>query len=539
MRPHCAHSRISLTPNHSIVHLGKYGSFPANQVIGRPFYLTFEILDTPESDGYKLRVVSAAELHAETLIEEADADGEAVEPESTDGTPMRTNRETVDDRSTQKLTLEEIEELKKNAGGSAKDIVAKILESHSALDQKTAFSLAKYTLRKRKKYFKRFTILPLDVSLLINYTLEERDAGRTMELRDEHIGLLGCLANVHHGGQINLDAVKPNGRYLVVDETGGLLVAAMAERMGILYPHDDEDSAEDGPPAEDEGNEESAEGSSTFRRRRPQPMSASGNTLTVIHAYGQPNLSLLKYFGYDASQPDPSHPLYTHLKSASWLQVVDPATDPILCQEPTIIPPEEMASLKPNKRTAYFFKRNRWERTKQVVDETLAGGFDGLAVATLLDHASVMKNLVPLLSGSASVAVYSPYVEPLVELMDLYSTARRTAFIHRKRELDSQKSSEDDTIDMSSIFEEFKLDPTQLLPPSLQTLRVRPWQVLPGRTHPLMTARGGAEGYLFHGVRVIPTTGTIQAAGNFRKRRKVVVASTPASTSDKDVEMAS
>lgn len=527
----------TLTLN-SIVSLGKYGNFAANQIIGRPFYLTFEIQDTPEPDGYQLRVVSATELHAETLIEEAEADGDGDEGESGAGTPMRTNQKIVDDASTQKLTLEEIEELKKEAGGAGKEIVAKLLESHSAIDQKTAFSLAKYTLRKRKKYIKRFTVLPLDVSGLANYLLSEKDTGKGMELRDEHIGLLGCLGNVHHGGQSTTEIipdVKPNGRYFVVDETGGLIVAAMAERMGILYPHDndeDEDSAAEESSAT--GNPE-PRGFTPIRRRRTRPMSASGNTITVMHAQAQPNLSLLKYFGYDINLPDESHPLHTHLKSVSWLQLKNPSHDPILSNEPTALPAAELAEMKPSKRTGYYFKRNRWEKVKSVTDEARAGGFDGLIVGTLLQPESVLQHAIPLLSGSAAVSIYSPYVEPLVKLMDFYSTARRTAFITRKRELESQKNA-DGEADLSPLKEEFEVDPTQLLPPTLHRSRVRAWQVLPGRTHPLMTSRGGAEGYLFHAVRVIPTAEHIQAAGTFRKKRKLETTSTSTPTSDKDVD---
>lgn len=546
---------IKLVPD-SLVQLGKYGNFPANQVIGRPFYYTFEIQDTTESDGYKLRVVSATELHAETLIEEAEADGEGEDQPEGSGTPMRTNRQIVDDASTQTLTLQEIEELKKEAGGAGKEIIAKILESHTALDQKTAFSLAKYTLRKRQKYMKRFTVVPLDVSTLANYMLAEKDASRTMEMRDEHIGLLGCFANVHHGGQSQgekpttdgLPAVKPNGRYYVVDETGGLVVAAMAERMGILYPHEEEDEEEEDEAEDDiESNEQTADTDGnngeaqdaplTPKRKRLQPMSASGNTITLIHAYSQPNLSLLKYFGYDINQPDTKHPLHAHLKTVTWLQMTDPAADPILANRPAVIPAEELATLKGSKRSAYHFKRNRWEKMRKVVDEAREGNFDGLVVTTLLEPTSILKNLVPLLSGSAAVSVYSPTIESLVVLMDTYSTTRRTAFINKKRELEAQRTSENEPVDLSSLYEEFELDPTLLLPPTLHRSRVRAWQVLPGRTHPLMTGRGGAEGYLFHGVRVIPTSVNIQAAGKFRKKRKLEQTSTP--TTDQDVEMAS
>jgi len=65
------------------------------------------------------------------------------------------------------------------------------------------------------------------------------------------------------------------------------------------------------------------------------------------------------------------------------------------------------------------------------------------------------------------------------------------------------------------------LNPTLLLNTAVQSARVREWQVLPGRTHPVMTGRGGAEGYLFTGVRVVPAVGRVEARGKFA-RRKIV-----------------
>jgi len=43
--------------------------------------------------------------------------------------------------------------------------------------------------------------------------------------------------------------------------------------------------------------------------------------------------------------------------------------------------------------------------------------------------------------------------------------------------------------------------------------------VLPGRTHPAMTSRGGAEGYLWTAARVIPAEGKISARGKYAKKR--------------------
>ena len=488
-----------------------------------------------------MRIITAAELHAESLITEGsgEADGEGDEPDvgGDAETPMRTNREIVDDASTQKMTLQEIEELKKGSSDAGRDIIAKLLESHSALDQKTAFSLAKYTLRKRRKYMKRFTVLPLDVSLLTNFMLEEKDAGRTMELRDELIGLIGCWGNVHHGGNVSVGP-KPNGRYLVVDETGGLIVAAMAERMGILYPHDNEDEE-----SEEESSEKPAEEISPVKER-PSQMSASRNTITLLHAHTQPNLSLLKYFGYDQDNPDESHPLFTHLKTVSWMQLVDPSSDPIYANEPEIIPDATLATYKANKRGTYYRKRSRWQRVRNVVDEARAGEYDSLLVATLMEPASVLKHAVPLLAGSAQVVVYSPTIEPLTELIDLYSTPRRTTFINARRELieeiqrQSQENNTDDPVDLAELEQEFIVDPSLLLAPTLETARIRPWQVLPGRTHPMMSGRGGADGYIFHGIRTFPTQAKIEAAGNpSRKKRKVEA--NPVPLPAEDVEMKS
>lgn len=490
-------------------------------------------------------------------------DGEAGEPgsEDYDLSTMRTNRETIDDASSQKMTLDEIEALKKDTTGAGRDIVAKLLESHSTLDQKTEFSLAKYKLRKRKKYLKRFQILPLDIPNLTKWVLEEKDASKAMELRDEMLALVGCWANVHHGGNAFVEEATgstPSGRWLVVDDTGGLLVAAMAERMGILYPPEEDDDASDLEPESTEPLQTQSsiaddtstpqpqrhQASSTpSRHNRTLGMSANNNTLTVLHNFAQPNLSFLKYFSFDANNPDESHPLHTHLKSISWMQLLDPDSEPIYATEPPIVSDTTLATWKPSKRGLHHRKRRRWERVRRVVDETRAGDFDGLVVASLMDPTSILKHAVPLLSGGAPVTIYSPHIEPLAKLADLYSTARRTGYITLSRQRKMAQSNEDEATpsqndqtttnhendSVSNEYDDdkyFPVDPTLLLVPTIQTSRVRPWQVLPGRTHPLMSSRGGAEGYVFHGIRVLPVEG-VEARGNKQSRKKRKVEESP------------
>jgi tRNA (adenine-N(1)-)-methyltransferase non-catalytic subunit len=538
-------------------------------------------------------VVPASELHAETLGSDHAPAVEAAE-ENAEGSAgfdivgedgeviMRNNRLTVDDASRQKLSMDEIEELKKAGTGSGKDIIAKIMASHNAIDEKTSFSLAKYTLRKSRKYLKRFTALPLDVGVLTEYVLE-KEAYKIMELREDLLGLICSWANIHCGATSRVQTAEDGGgqvgggRWLVVDDTGGLVTAALAERMGVLYP-DNEEEDDDSQEEEDEAlapapavqapdgatdvvqNAEQdtpdtampdadavtsdpskpSDPSAESSERPPQPrkpprphipqMSAQTNTLTVLHPNNQPNLSYLKYFGYDYGAPAPSHPLYKHLKSLSWLSLLHPEDDPQY-DEPESITDDVLATMKSSKRGTYYRKRRRWERVKSVVDETRAGGFDGLVVATAMDAKTVLKELIPLVRGGGKIVVYNQNVEPLVELCDYYSKERRAAYIAREfgpppQTQNGKKHKYDDDVDSTTEGgpedDDFPLNPTLVLAPSLQTARARQWQVLPQRTHPMMTSRGGAEGYLFTATRVLPIEGRVEARGHHGKKKRKV-----------------
>lgn len=666
------------------ISLGKYGSFPSNLIIHRPYHLTYELLDKRDDETFsRLRVIPTDELYADVFADEAQAAASAMaaargstgeeadgggEVENGDGSPgdgdftgavddagnssveytlvdmesqaviARSNRATIDADARQTLTTDEIEALKREGTGAGRDLIAKLLLSHAALDQKTAFSLAKYKLLKTKKYIRRFTVLPLDVYTLGNWLLDDKDVGnKIMDLRDEMVALLGCWANVHYGGPSRYleappatpppetaesvaaetaetveakeaktggedetvmvdaqplpdtkaeegataedDSTLPpppsmlpddiasflgGGRWLVVDDTGGLLVAALAERMGILSSPDEDDEEEqqkdstataaapatgekatqssaekNGAPAEvaadvvtgDEtanaAEDEVQEVQVERRPRRPTKRARDdfhvsfslANTITMLHSNNQANLTYLKYFGYDYADPQhPPHPLNDHLLCLSWLQLLEPESDTVYAQAPPIQSAEVVASWKPARRGNYHRKRRRWARTRHIVDTTRVGGFAGLVVATSMDLISTLRHALPLLASGAPVAIYSPNLEPLTALADCFSVMRRTAWsgpdppasIQGKTVEELEKWAGDD---------EFPLNPMLLLGVTVQTSRVRKWQVLPGRTHPVMTARGGAEGYIFTGWKAKPAEGRVTARGKFKKRK--------------------
>lgn len=427
---------------------------------------------------------------------------------------MRSNRETVDDSARQTLTMEEIEELKREGTGAGQELIKKLMASHLGIEQKTAFSLAKYKLLKTKKYLRRFTLLPVDVAMLTRWVMEEKDAGKIMEMREELVALMGSWTNVHFAEDLS----TPSGRWLVVDETGGLLVASMAERMGILHAEIPEEAAEDDD------------------KTHHDPPLATSNTITLIHNNAQPNLSLLKYFNYDPTVVTVSstHPLATHLHPLSWLQLISPQLDTTYSSNIEPLSPSSLNALKSGKRGTYYRKLRRHTRVTSIVSSARAGNFDGLAIASHMDPISILRHTIPLLRGGAPITIYSPTIEPLVALADVYSTSRRTAFIQSPPTSFSSLASEEEQLRWPGD-EDFPLNPTLLLNSSVQSARVREWQVLPGRTHAVMTSKGGAEGYLFTAVRVVPARGRVEARGKFVKRREVVV--TESVGSDGQVEL--
>lgn len=582
----------------STISLGKYGAFPSNLIIHRPYHLTYELEDKREGESFcRLRVVPSSELYADVFAEEAGTcsapaddsdriisatDGveySLVDPES-GAVVARSNREIIDDSARQTLTMEEIEELKRDGTGAGKDIIAKLLLSHTALDQKTSFSLAKYKLLKTKKYIRRFQVLPLDVPLLGKWMLEEKDSARVLEMRDEMVGLIGCWANVHFGGEdvlldgpassdpeaandeiteaerlrkLNEEPKPMNGRWLVIDDTSGFLVAAMAERMGILYQDEKdpseqtavEDSAEKegSAAAGDEalevpgtGVENGAEATSatagetaqqqSFHRPRSHdfqvPFSQT-NTITLLHAANQPNLSFLNYYGFDIQNPNhPPHPLVNHLLTLTWLQLLHPETDASYSTNPPSASPTQLAAMKPNRRGTYHRKRRRFARTRHTVDSARAGQFSGLAVASTMDAVGILQHTLPLLAGGAPIAIYSATAEPLVELADCFSVARRSAWANPETAPLEAVGKTAAELERWAGNDDFPLNPTLVLGASIQTSRARRWQVLPGRTHPTMTDRGGAEGYVLTGWRARPAEGRVEARGKHTgKRRKV------------------
>ncbi|KAL0581062.1 tRNA (adenine(58)-N(1))-methyltransferase non-catalytic subunit trm6 [Marasmius crinis-equi] len=133
---------------------------------------------------------------------------------------------------------------------------------------------------------------------------------------------------------------------------------------------------------------------------------------------------------------------------------------------PSELAPEEIRSDR---------QKSRLKKRKLVSDalhktreELFAGEFDGLIIASQYDPTSILAQLAPYVAGSGSVVVHSPHLQVVSDLQT--GLKSKPGF----------------------------------LAPTVTEVWLRRYQVLPGRTHPMMNT-SGSGGYILHVIKVYGT----------------------------------
>ncbi|KAJ8104298.1 Gcd10p family-domain-containing protein [Lipomyces tetrasporus] len=330
-----------LVPN-STVYLGKFGSFFADDIIGRPYGYTYEIKDDKHVD----TLYSSEGLFPSSTV---DADEEE-DGEETDSTPAPEDilGRTSDDTGVQKLSMTEIEALKRTASGEK--IIETVIKSHSAFEKKSVYSQEKYKRRKQQKFLRRFTPCSVGSCEVIEY-FQYKDHHRILELTAESLGLIMSLANI-----------RPGGKYITIDETGGLVAGAMMERMG-------------------------GEGMIMF-----------------VHENEHPNLDVMKYMNF-------SEAMVEHMiKTINLLQLFHPEEE----EEMKILSEDILSKMKSSRRGQYYRRLARHIELQSIFQHISEGLFDGLILATTLQTKLLLDKLIPALQGSRQLVIYNTAKEPLV-----------------------------------------------------------------------------------------------------------------------------
>ena len=333
-----------------VINMGKFGTFNVEDVLGYPYGQAFEIENENKVkpiESLDMGITDLAELDSDDLISGSSKD----------------NRLLVDQGNVQKLTVEEIEEMKNKIGGNevAREIIQTMIKNHGSFDKKTAYSQEKYLDRKHKKFLRRFSINYLTSNEMLDYLYFEKEPFRILNLSIEMLGLMMSYGNV-----------MPGGNYLVVDETGGLVVYAMLERM------------------------------------------SNRGTITLLHENDQPSIHVLnktRYAKEISTSPE------SMVQCINVLQFLEPETE-----RPDFKPldEEEYKKLPETMRTQYDRKLKRFQITNKVLDRVIQNDFESLIYVSTLNPTTFVPRIIPRLRGSSPLVIYNQYKEALIELNHIF-----------------------------------------------------------------------------------------------------------------------
>ncbi|BEI96979.1 hypothetical protein CcaverHIS631_0205680 [Cutaneotrichosporon cavernicola] len=423
-----------------LVQLGKFGAFPAKYLVGLHYDITYEIVPNPDAPA----ATDVADVMEEAVFGQAKGKkskkkgGKKAGKQDTPGfknmlRPLRPRgmvdaviddiketNEFIDDSEENRgalLSQDEINELKAQGVG-AEEMIRRQMERHEQFELKTDFSKEKWLKRKEKKYLQTIhPLAPSSINVVNHYA--QRSAQSIVFLREDTLSQL-----------LNLSNVRPGGRYLVVDDTGGLVTAALADRMGCegrILLFTDADS----PPA--------------------------WGVLNIMN-FSERELACIKWLNWMEADEEYERP-------------APPGEDGM----PAIAEAKTAARLRRHRAQVAELNATR--------AELHAGGWDGIVLATEMSPISVINRLTRYLMGSGTLTVYSPFQQVLAESLQ-----------HLRRN-------------------------QHYLATQLTESWSRTYQVLPGRTHPLMTT-SAMSGYLLHATRVIPSSFVPESHQRHLKRRK-------------------
>ncbi|KAF9650278.1 Gcd10p-domain-containing protein [Thelephora ganbajun] len=310
----------------STVSLGKAVTFHANELIGDPYGLAYEIVNQ------KLHRLPPKTIQELELTE-------------------ATNELINDDKVVQPLTTAEIEALKQS-GVHSSEIIQKQIEQHANFALKTEYSKEKYKKRKEAKFSKTFATIEPTLYNVCEYWYT-KDQSRIRDIRADALSQM-----------LNLASVRPGGRYLIVDEASGVLVAGALDRLG-----------------------------------------GSGKVVNICNIESAPMYPVVQSMNLDQGM------IKRTLVSLNWAMVQE---DYVPVLPPTEVPSGELYS---DKQTHRISKR------KAVVDQLdanrqdfFSGEFDGLLVSSEYDPWSILEMTCTYLSGSASIVFHCPHLQILVDL---------------------------------------------------------------------------------------------------------------------------
>ncbi|CAK9209176.1 unnamed protein product [Sphagnum jensenii] len=335
-------------------------------LVGIPFGSVFEVQSGP--NGHVL-------VRLQHPITES-KEKESIESEEAVESMCRDNRALIDNNTAQTLSAEDIEQMRRE-GATGKAIIEALVANSASFEAKSAFSQEKYKRRKQKKYAPHVLVRrPSARSVCEAYFA--KDPNKIGFLRMDTLALLLSLANV-----------GANAEVLVLDMLGGLLTAAVAERLG-------------------------GHGSvcSTFHTAKAQ-------TVDMVRLFNFDTSTASRVFRVSLSELTGAR--YATQKAQEAKEAIDASDglqEPPCNGETLLTAPRAEENISEPKQGR--IEGNKAKLSAPVEDMTrwASQGFSSLIVgAPYLDPWTVAQCMLPLLASSAPFVIYHPYSQPLAECM--------------------------------------------------------------------------------------------------------------------------
>ncbi|KAL6080086.1 tRNA (adenine(58)-N(1))-methyltransferase non-catalytic subunit TRM6 [Balamuthia mandrillaris] len=273
------------------------------------------------------------------------------------------NRNLLDNNQNQKLSQEEILEMKRK-GVEGEEIIKALIQNSVSFEQKTEFSQAKWVKKKQQKYIFVVRVLPPS-AFTIATAYFHRSAGIINYLRMDTLARILTNSNVQAGYNV-----------LVVDACKGLIAGAVAERI------------------------------------------AGYGNVVLLHPEDHPNTSALTMFNFD----DRIRSTILHAPFSILSQVSPPTSSTALTSVSTVGTDEEEVLLHKRKQTfadtQIHLKPRQFPSLRQslpIILKLFRDGFDSIILAPKTDVPSVLFPLFPFLKPSQTLVAFSPYLQQLGE----------------------------------------------------------------------------------------------------------------------------
>ncbi|KAF6719806.1 tRNA (adenine(58)-N(1))-methyltransferase non-catalytic subunit TRM6 [Oryzias melastigma] len=373
------------------------------------------------------------------------------------------NRNIIDDGKSQKLTKDDIEKLK-DQGLRGQEIVQQLIENSSTFSNKTGYAQDKYIKKKKKKYENTVTVLRPNCRILA-MMYHGREPGKICHLRYDTLAQMLTLANIH-----------ANSKVLVFETCAGLVLGSIMERMGgfgtviQMFPGE-------GPV-----------------RAGVESFGFPAHFYETLHEFPICHLNALEAGTLN------KRPVAGEKESTAEEEEVLPGADqqdgsPDDQSMETVsgdakVQDQKQKEEEKRREAKALEKKVKLEEKQRKLAAAAAQldgrNADGLVIASRFHPCPVLLRLLRFLSPSRPFAVYSQYLEPLIEC---YTKLKEQGGAVGLKVTDTW---------------------------------LRHYQVLPNRTHPRLLMSGGG-GYLLSGTTVASErpAGSLQSEEPAPKRQKL------------------